>query len=175
MIIIMIINQNGFVLHRTIHTYITIIITTTINNNSMHMYKFNQNSHICYKWSESRMVVYRSNKNVIFEFMITRYDEFDANTYKMHLFHTIHNKIQNFGVIVCVITVNTSIISLIKMLGVAIQSIIGEIISFIYISVTTNVNVVLIILIYQFNAKIDTIKVCLITKGMDDFHQISWM
>ena len=147
------------------------IITNTMNNNSI--YKFNQNSHIYYTLNNRRIVVYRSNTNAIFGFMITRYDEFDTNPYKIDISHTIHNKKHNFDLIVCTMTVFDSIIPLIKLLHVVIQSIIGKIFSFIYILVNTNVNVVLRILNYQFNVKIDTMKVVWsITKEIDDFNQI---
>ena len=170
LISIIFVNQNGFVLHGIIHTYIIMIITNTINNNSI--YKLNQIKHICYTLNNGRIFVYRSNTNGIFGFMITRYDEFDANPYKLDISHTIHNKKHNFDLIVCIITVFDSIIPLIKLLRVVIQSIIDEIFSFIYISVNTKINVVLMILNYQFNAKIDTMKVvCSITKRIDDFNQ----
>ena len=67
------------------------------------------------------MVVYRLNKNVIFVFMITRYDEFDTNPYKIDKFRAICNKTLYFDVIVCIVNVNDSIMYLTELLVVVIK------------------------------------------------------
>ena len=108
LISIVVVHQNGFVLDRIINTYIIIIITITNTINNISMYKFN-NSHKFCKLNYIRLVVFRLDKNVICVFTITRCDEFDADSYKTDVFHTILHKIHNFDAIVCIVKVNNCI------------------------------------------------------------------
>ena len=137
LISMIVVDQNGFVLDAIIHICEIVIVANAINGDSM--YKFRQNNHIYYKLNKSRIIVYRLNTNVIFVYIITRYDEFGANPYKIDVFHSIHNKIHYFDVIIRKINVKNSVIYLIELLGVGIKSLVTYFHLCTYISVDANV------------------------------------
>lgn len=145
---IMVVNQHdSFCLIEIIHIYRIMIVTHAINNSLIHKFKQIQ-SHVLYKLNETGNIVHILNKTVIFVLLIISYDTFDTNWYKTDIFHLISNKVDNLGVIKCIINSNNTIVYFIDTLDVIIKSSVKYFYIFMVRYISANANVMLMIVSY---------------------------